>query len=91
MNKKKNLTDVFREKSKQEASAIESTSTSAPKTTQQDLPPSRQGKKRASGWFHPQVIRQLKHIAADEGKTQEQVMADAFNGHFREKGLPTIA
>lgn len=88
---KKNLTEVFRAKREQEAATIESTSTSASKPTQQDLPRSRQGKKRISGWFRPQVKRQLQYIAADEDKTQEQVMADAFNALFREKKLPTIA
>ena len=87
---KKNLTEVFRAKREQEQ-GIEPTTTAEPKEANQNLPPSRQGKKRVSGWFNPQVIRQLKHIAADEDKTQEQVMAEAFNGHFREKKLPTIA
>ena len=87
---KKNLTEVFRAKREQEQ-GIEPTTTAEPKEANQNLPPSRQGKKRISGWFRPEAKKQILYIAADEDKTQEQVMADAFNELFRNRGLPPIA
>ncbi|MCB1810896.1 MAG: hypothetical protein KDK04_04105 [Candidatus Competibacteraceae bacterium] len=55
------------------------------------LPPSRQGKKALTGYFHPEVIRQLKMMAAAEDKTMQSLMAEAINELFKKYGKPHIA
>ena len=87
---KPNLSEVFEKKREQEAETV-SVAAVEKKASGQDLPPSRQGKRRVSGWFPPQVKKQIQHIAVDKEMTQEEVMALAFNLLFREENLPTIA
>ena len=55
------------------------------------VPPSRRGKRHISGYFEPEVLRQVKIICAEEEKTVNQVLADALNSHFVNKGKPPIA
>ena len=55
------------------------------------LPPSRQGKKALTGYFHPEVIRQLKMMAAAEDKTMQALMSEAINELFKKYGKPHIA
>ena len=91
MAEKKNLTDVFK-KRKEKAEADAETSTSAVENlTQSGLPPSRQGKRRLELWLSPDAKKQVKLIAVDEEKSQEQVMADALNMLFKSRGIPPIA
>ena len=56
-----------------------------------NLPPSRRGKRHISGYFDPEVLRQVKIICAEEDKTINQVLADALNAHFVNRGKPPIA
>ena len=55
------------------------------------LPPSRQGMKRIQGYFSPRVKRQLRMLAAQSDKTEEQLVGEALNLLFQTQGLPTIA
>lgn len=55
------------------------------------LPPSRQGKKALTGYFDPEVIKQLKVLAAAEDKTMQSLMAEAINELFKKYGRPHIA
>ena len=55
------------------------------------VPPSRRGKRHISGYFEPEVLKQVKNICAEEEKTVNQVLADALNSLFVNKGKPPIA
>jgi len=55
------------------------------------LPPSREGMKRIQGYFSPRVKRQLRMLAAQTDKTEEQLVGEALNLLFQTNSLPTIA
>ena len=55
------------------------------------IPPSRQNMKRIQGYFSPRVKRQLRMLAAQSDKTEEQLVGEALNLLFQTQGLPTIA
>ena len=55
------------------------------------VPPSRQNMKRIQGYFSPRVKRQLRMLAAQSDKTEEQLVGEALNLLFQVQGLPTIA
>ncbi len=55
------------------------------------LPPSREGMKRIQGYFTPRVKRQLRMLAAQTDKTEEQLVGEALNLLFQTNGLPAIA
>lgn len=55
------------------------------------VPPSRRGKRHISGYFEPEVLRQVKIVCAEEDKTVNEVLADALNAHFVNLGKPPIA
>ena len=88
---KKDLTDIFSEKKEQEKVALENESNSAVAHTNENLPPSRQGKRCLTGWFNPETHQQVRMIAAKEDKTYEQVLGDGLNLLFEKHGMPPIA
>lgn len=55
------------------------------------LPPSRQGKKALTGYFDPEVLKQLKVMAAAEDTTIQALMSEALNDLFKKYGKPHIA
>lgn len=55
------------------------------------LPPSRQGKKALTGYFDPDVLRQLKVMAAADDTTIQALMSEALNDLFKKYGKPHIA
>jgi hypothetical protein len=55
------------------------------------LPPSREGMKRIQGYFTPRVKRQLRMLAAQTDKTEEQLVGEALNLLFQTNSLPAIA
>src|SRR3954467_11612312 len=55
------------------------------------VPPSRQNMKRIQGYFSPRVKRQLRMLAAQSDKTEEQLVGEALNLLFQTNGLPAIA
>ncbi len=59
--------------------------------TDDKVPPSRRGKRHISGYFEPEVLRQVKIICAEEDKTVNQVLADALNSLFVNRGKAPIA
>ena len=91
MKQKKDLTDIFNEKRKQEKAALETESNSVVANTNEKLPPSRQGKRCLTGWFDPKTHQQVRMIAAKEDKTYEQVLGDGLNLLFEKHGMPPIA
>ena len=63
----------------------------APEPVNEKIAPSRRGKKNISGYFAPEVHRQLRIIAAEEDKNLQEVLSDALNVFFESKGRPPIA
>ena len=61
------------------------------KTTDDKVPPSRRGKRHISGYFEPEVLRQVKIICAEEDMTVNEVLAAALNALFVNMGKPPIA
>src|SRR4051812_10136844 len=55
------------------------------------VPPSRQNMKRIQGYFSPRVKRQLRMLAAEQDKTEEELVGEALNLLFQTHGLPMIA
>jgi hypothetical protein len=55
------------------------------------IPPSRQNMKRIQGYFSARVKRQLRVLAAEQDKTEEELVGEALNLLFQTHGLPTIA
>lgn len=53
--------------------------------------PSRKGKKNITGYFDPAVSRELKHIAADEDSTVQDLLAEAINDLLVKRGRNPIA
>ena len=88
---KKDLTDIFSEKKEQEKGALETESNSVVASANENLPPSRQGKRCLTGWFNPETHQQVRMIAAKEDKTYEQVLGDGLNLLFEQHGMPPIA
>ena len=88
---KKDLTDIFNEKKKQEKSALETESNMVVTSANKKIPPSRQGKRCLTGWFDPKTHQQVRMIAAKEDKTYEQVLGDGLNLLFEKHGMPPIA
>lgn len=88
---KKNLTDVFNERKVKVETDAETGTAAVEKMTQSGLPPSRRGKRRVELWVSPDAKKQVKLIAVDEEKSQEQVMAEALNMLFKSRGVPPIA
>ena len=68
---------------------VEPAATSPPATTSKVS--SRTGKKAISGFFEPEVSRQLKALAAIEGRTVQGMMGEALNLLFEKYGKDTIA
>jgi hypothetical protein len=53
--------------------------------------PSRVGKKPITGFFEPEVSRQIKKVALDQDKTMQDLLQEALNDLFRKHDLPPIA
>jgi hypothetical protein len=51
----------------------------------------RDGMRGLLTYHHPEVIKQLKRIALDQDKNQQQLMTEALNMLFSKYGKPTIA
>ena len=52
---------------------------------------SRIGKKPITGFFDPEVSRQIKRVALDQDKTMQDLIQEALNDLFRKYDLPPIA
>lgn len=53
--------------------------------------PSRAGKKPITGFFEPEVSRQIKKAAIESDKTMQELLQEALNDLFRKYDLPPIA
>lgn len=92
--KKVNLAEVIKDNEAQQQVADTTITTEAPSSTTisgEKVAPSRRGKKNISGYFPPEVHRQLRVIAAEEDKNLQQILGDALNALFERRGKPPIA
>ena len=71
------------------AKQVEPAAASQPAT--QSKVNSRTGKKAISGFFEPEVSRQLKALAAIEGRTVQGMIGEALNLLFEKYGKDAIA
>ncbi len=53
--------------------------------------PSRAGKKPITGFFDPEVSKQIKKVALDKDRTMQELLQEALNDLFRKYDLPPIA
>ena len=58
---------------------------------QEDLPPSRVGKRQVAAYFPVPVQKQLKHLAVENDTTVQNILAEALNDLFAKYGKPEIA
>lgn len=84
-NKKVNLAEVIKDNETQQQDQV------VPMSVNESVAPSRRGKKNISGYFPPEVHRQLRVIAAEEDKNLQEILGDALNVFFERKGKPPIA
>lgn len=63
---------------------------SKPKATPKSQKPSRDKKVLIGGHFPPEVQKQLRMIAAEEGTTNQALLTEALNLLFRKKGKDAI-
>lgn len=81
----------------QQITSATNASDTRPTKSQAQNPPvktktgSRTGKKAISGFFEPEVSRQLKALAAIEGRTVQGMMGEALNLLFEKYGKDEIA
>ena len=93
-NKQKvSLTEALQGKAKQTPNPQKASVEPEPveKKTITKVTPSRVGKRNISGYFPPDVHKQLRIIAAEEDLTLEEALGDALNVYFERKGKPPIA
>jgi hypothetical protein len=57
----------------------------------QAVAPSRAGKKPITGFFDPEVSKQVKKVALDKDRTMQELLQEALNDLFRKYDLPPIA
>lgn len=55
------------------------------------IPPSRRKKKAIMGWHDPEVGEQLKALATERRKSQQQLLREALNLLFQHYGKDEIA
>ena len=53
--------------------------------------PSRNGRKHVGGYFDPAVSKQLRGLALEEDSSVQQLLEEALDLLFQERGKPTIA
>lgn len=87
----KELLDGFGQETEAEEIQVSPAKSVKAEKTDDKVPPSRRGKRHISGYFEPEVLRQVKILCAEEEKTVNQVLADALNSLFVNKGKAPIA
>ena len=91
MNEKKSLSQAFQDRKGQPEKDTESQAVSEYPKKRSQLPKSRKEKRSLTGWYSPDVHRQVRLIAAQEDKTLEEVVGDGLNLLFEKHGMPPIA
>ena len=58
---------------------------------QRHFRPGREGKSNVTGYFPPEVKKQLRLLAAEQDTTIQNLLAEALNDLFAKNGKPEIA
>jgi hypothetical protein len=61
------------------------------RTSQSAQQPGRVGKKQVLGWFSAECKKQIKLIGVEQGRTEQDILAEALNDFFIKYGKPTLA
>ena len=94
MTQKGNLAKALQEYDNRKEVATQSEApkkTVLPQTEKTSLPPSRQGKKAITGYFNPEVAKQLKAMAVAQDTTTQALLEEALNDLFKKYSKPHIA
>jgi hypothetical protein len=62
-----------------------------PEPVEPARPPSRAGKRNVTGYFQPEVARQLRQLALDRDVTIQMLLGEALNDLFAKHGKPELA
>jgi len=63
----------------------------APTRSRRHFRPGREGKSNVTGYFPPEVKKQLRLLAAESETTIQNLLAEALNDLFAKNGKPEIA
>ena len=85
------LNGFGQETGQKETQVLPETSVAAEKVTDEQVPPSRRGKRHISGYFDSEVYRQVKIICAEDEMTVQEALSEALNALFVNRGKPPIA
>ena len=85
------LSGYGQETEKQTPPVLPETSNVIAAPPEPDVPPSRRGKRHISGYFDSEVYRQVKIICAEDEKTVQEILGEALNALFVNRGKPPIA
>jgi hypothetical protein len=98
MTKKGNLSAALSQFDKRPAAVPDTPPPAAPRAIEppkdegkSKQPPSRQGQRALTGYFGPEVLKQLKVMAAAEETTIQALLTEALNDLFKKYGKPHIA
>jgi hypothetical protein len=81
-------------KSAPKAASVETQPAPAPvrmRPTDEHYRPGRSTKTNVTGYFSPEVKKQLRVTAAEQGRTIQDLLAEALNSLFASYGKPEIA
>lgn len=91
IHEKRTLAELMQENDEKESRKKESSAPAAKHSENEKLPPSRQGKSRLETWVSRDAKKQLRLLAVEEEKSQDQLLRDGLNLLFRSHGRPPIA
>lgn len=90
-HEKRPLAELMQENEEKESRKKESPAPVGKHLENGKLPPSRQGKSRLETWVSRDAKKQLRLLAVEEEKSQDQLLRDGLNLLFRSHGRPPIA
>lgn len=65
--------------------------TTPAETRRRHFRPGGEGKQNITGYFPPEVKKHLRLLAADQGTTIQNLLAEALNDLFAKKGKPLVS
>ena len=89
MKKKSTLADALLQNSGHAGQQEKTTSKLS--TSHSYIAPVRRGKKAVTGWFEPDVVRQLKLLGIEQNMTIQNMMKEALNDLFSKYNKAQIA
>ena len=56
------------------------------KKSREGVQPSREGKEQQTVWIEPEIKRLFKIVAAEEGRSMEEIHVELIKGYLRKRG-----